>query len=116
MMDRLRPVRDGYPSLAIAPREAALARRRSTRRDEPVDLSRLVVEIVATHAAAEPGRVALIGDGRVISYRQLLNEAARLAGELRSAGGGPGGVWISTYSTNIFRSPRSLGSGLLASL
>ncbi|MEU7934634.1 amino acid adenylation domain-containing protein [Micromonospora echinofusca] len=51
-----------------------------------------VHETICRQAERTPDAVALRGDGRERSYRELLDEAAVLAGRLRAEGVGPGSV------------------------
>jgi amino acid adenylation domain-containing protein/non-ribosomal peptide synthase protein (TIGR01720 family) len=48
---------------------------------------RTVVELIEARAAATPDRVAVEGEGRRLTYRQLEAQACRLAAVLRDAGG-----------------------------
>ena len=51
-----------------------------------------VPEAICAQAARTPDRVALCGHPRRLTYRELMDEAALLAGRLRAAGIGPGSV------------------------
>jgi acyl-CoA synthetase (AMP-forming)/AMP-acid ligase II len=46
---------------------------------------------VLAHAAATPGRRAVVCDGEPLTYRSLVDQALRVAGQLRSLGYEPGG-------------------------
>ncbi|MGW0451099.1 hypothetical protein ACWDWV_37620 [Streptosporangium sandarakinum] len=48
---------------------------------------RPVHELVRRHARATPDAVAVTGEGRGVSYRDLLRRADAVAGVLRAAGG-----------------------------
>lgn len=50
---------------------------------------RPVPDLVAQRAAARPGATALVAGDTVLTYRELVDRADRLAGELRAAGVGP---------------------------
>ncbi|HEU5473423.1 MAG TPA: amino acid adenylation domain-containing protein [Actinophytocola sp.] len=51
-----------------------------------------VHELICRQAAHTPDALALRGDGRDRTYRELLDEAAAIAGRLRADGVGPGSV------------------------
>jgi amino acid adenylation domain-containing protein len=51
-----------------------------------------VPEAVCAQAARTPDRIALSGDTRQLTYREMMDEAALLAGRLHAAGIGPGSV------------------------
>jgi amino acid adenylation domain-containing protein len=51
-----------------------------------------VPETICAQAARTPDRVALRDDNRDLTYRELMDEAAQLAGRLHAAGIGPGSV------------------------
>ncbi|SDI17299.1 amino acid adenylation domain-containing protein [Actinokineospora alba] len=51
-----------------------------------------VHELICRQAARTPDRLALRGDGVDRTYRQLLDDASRVAGRLRADGVGPGSV------------------------
>lgn len=51
-----------------------------------------VPEAICVQAARTPDRIALRGDTRQLTYRELMDEAAVLAGRLHAAGIGPGSV------------------------
>ncbi|MEU5931242.1 amino acid adenylation domain-containing protein [Micromonospora sp. NPDC047187] len=59
--------------------------------DEVVPNAR-VPELIAQRATAHPERTALVADGHVVSYRDLVSRADRIADRLRAAGTGPGSV------------------------
>lgn len=58
----------------------------------PTDVRRTVPELFAEQARATPDAVAVVHDGRELTYRELDDRAARLAGVLAAKGVGPGAL------------------------
>ncbi|MEU8218291.1 amino acid adenylation domain-containing protein [Micromonospora taraxaci] len=82
-----RPVRE---AVLVGPRERAAL---LSFNPAPVPAPRTPVhEAICRQAERTPDAVALRGGGRDRSYRDLLDEAAALAGRLRAEGVGPGSV------------------------
>ena len=75
-------------SLLAEPERAAVLREWNDTARQPADRE-LLHERFARLAAANPGRVAVQGEGEPLTYRQLDEAANRLAHHLRSLGVGP---------------------------
>ncbi|MFJ3880270.1 amino acid adenylation domain-containing protein [Streptomyces sp. NPDC090077] len=63
---------------------------RAARDDSAADTLRPLTELFAEQAARRPDALAVLGDGQRLTYGELADAAARLAGRLAALGLGPG--------------------------